>query len=125
MAQGLLAGALPRRWAHVQGVAGKAERVAASLALSGDVLVAAAWLHDVGYAPEVTDTGYTAAAEAIGHAAGTEGWPCVVKIIRGERQTGCDVGVCLVRLAGFEPATRCLEGSRRLARRGPPVASQL
>src|SRR5215471_631472 len=58
VAQGLLSDALPRRWAHVQGVAGKAERMAASLALSGDVLVAAAWLHDVGYAPEVTDTGF-------------------------------------------------------------------
>ena len=57
-ARGLLAKALPRRWAHVQGVAGKAERVAASLAVSGEVLVAAAWLHDVGYAPDVVDTGF-------------------------------------------------------------------
>ena len=57
MARGLLAEALPRRWAHVQGVAGKAQRVAASLALS-EALVAAAWLHDVGYAPDVTDTGF-------------------------------------------------------------------
>lgn len=52
VAQGLLAEALPRRWAHVQGVAKKAEGVAASLALSDEALVAAAWLHDVGYAPE-------------------------------------------------------------------------
>ena len=58
MARGLLAEALPRRWTHVQGVAGKAERVAAFLALSDGVLVAAAWLHDVGYAPEVADTGF-------------------------------------------------------------------
>jgi putative nucleotidyltransferase with HDIG domain len=58
VARGLLAEALPRRWAHVQGVAGKAESVAASLALSGETLVAAAWLHDVGYAPDVTDTGF-------------------------------------------------------------------
>jgi HD domain len=58
VARGLLAEALPRRWAHVQGVAEKAERVAASLALSDGALVAAAWLHDVGYAPEVTDTGF-------------------------------------------------------------------
>ncbi len=34
-ARSLLEEALPRRWAHVQGVAGKAESVAASLTLSG------------------------------------------------------------------------------------------
>jgi hypothetical protein len=56
-AEGLLAEALPRRWAHVQGVAGQASRVAASLAL-GEVLVVAAWLHDIGYAPRVADTGF-------------------------------------------------------------------
>ena len=58
VARGLLAEALPRRWAHVQGVAAKAERAAASLTLSGEALVAAAWLHDVGYAPDVMDTGF-------------------------------------------------------------------
>jgi putative nucleotidyltransferase with HDIG domain len=58
MARGLLAETLPRRWAHVQGVAGKAEYVAASLSLNGEALVAAAWLHDVGYAPDVIDTGF-------------------------------------------------------------------
>jgi putative nucleotidyltransferase with HDIG domain len=42
----------------VQGVAGKAEQVAASLSLDGQALVAAAWLHDVGYAPDVIDTGF-------------------------------------------------------------------
>jgi hypothetical protein len=58
MARGALAEALPRRWDHVQGVAGKAERVSASLALSGDVLVSAAWLHDIGYAPDIVETGF-------------------------------------------------------------------
>ena len=42
----------------MQGVAETAERVAAFLALSDGALVAAAWLHDVGYAPEVADTGF-------------------------------------------------------------------
>ena len=35
-----------------------------------------------------------------------------------------DLLVCLVRLAGFEPATRCLEGSRSVQlsyRRRPPI----
>jgi HD domain len=58
MARCVLAEALPRRWEHVQGVAGKAERVSAALALSGDVLVSAAWLHDIGYAPGVVATGF-------------------------------------------------------------------
>lgn len=58
MARDLLAEPMPRRWAHVKGVAGKAERVAASLALTDEALVAAGWLHDVGYAPMVTDTGF-------------------------------------------------------------------
>jgi hypothetical protein len=58
MARCVLAEALPRRWQHVQGVAGKAERVSASLALSGDVLVAAAWVHDIGYAPELLAAGF-------------------------------------------------------------------
>jgi hypothetical protein len=58
MARVALAKVLPRRWEHVQGVADKAERVSASLALSGDVLVSAAWLHDVGYAPELLSTGF-------------------------------------------------------------------
>ena len=31
---------------------------AASLALSGDVLVSAAWLHDIGYAPDVLESGF-------------------------------------------------------------------
>jgi putative nucleotidyltransferase with HDIG domain len=58
MARSTLAVPLPRRWEHVQGVAGKAERVAASLALSSEVLVTAAWLHDIGYAPDVAETGF-------------------------------------------------------------------
>jgi putative nucleotidyltransferase with HDIG domain len=58
IARSILAEALPRRWKHVQGVASKAHRVAASLALSREVLVSAAWLHDIGYAPGVVDTGF-------------------------------------------------------------------
>jgi putative nucleotidyltransferase with HDIG domain len=58
MARCVLAEALPRRWEHVQGVAGKAKRVSASLALSGEVLGSAAWLHDIGYAPEAVAKGF-------------------------------------------------------------------
>jgi hypothetical protein len=57
-AENLLAQALPRRWVHVQAVAAKALRVS-NLFLDDErhVLVAAAWLHDVGYASEVAASG--------------------------------------------------------------------
>ncbi|RLK61164.1 HD domain-containing protein [Actinokineospora cianjurensis] len=49
---------LGRRWDHVRGVARRAEglRAAVGGGASGDVLVAAAWVHDVGYAPEIGRT---------------------------------------------------------------------
>lgn len=57
-ARRLLALHLPRRWAHTSGVARRAEQVARVLpAEERDVLVAAAWLHDIGYAAELVDTG--------------------------------------------------------------------
>ncbi|MCM3849556.1 phosphohydrolase [Pseudonocardia sp. DR1-2] len=55
MAERLLAIALPRRWSHVQGVASRAEVVGPHL-VGGPVLVAACWLHDVGYAPDLAAT---------------------------------------------------------------------
>ena len=59
LARELLADTLPGRWCHVQAVGRQAERI-------GDRVVgedaatsaAAAWLHDVGYAPAVVDTGF-------------------------------------------------------------------
>ncbi|MFY1696330.1 MULTISPECIES: HD domain-containing protein [unclassified Solwaraspora] len=58
LAEERLAAALPRRWRHVQAVAGKAGEVSHVLdPADAEVLVAAAWLHDVGYAPGVADTG--------------------------------------------------------------------
>lgn len=60
-AQGLvaakLAAALPRRWKHVRSVARRARWVAEVLSLPDD-LVVAAWLHDIGYAPDLVDTGF-------------------------------------------------------------------
>ena len=48
---------LPRRWAHVQGVAARVRSLAPVLGTDADLLEAAAWLHDIGYAPGVTVTG--------------------------------------------------------------------
>jgi len=57
LAETRLAAALPRRWRHVQSVALRAAWAADRLSLPGD-LVAAAWLHDIGYAPELAVTGF-------------------------------------------------------------------
>jgi putative nucleotidyltransferase with HDIG domain len=57
-ARRLLAKPLPRRWAHTQGVAATARTLAPVLGRDGDLLTAAAWLHDIGYAPDVADTGF-------------------------------------------------------------------
>ena len=48
---------LPRRWAHVQGVAARARSLAPVLGADAELLEAAAWLHDIGYAPDLAATG--------------------------------------------------------------------
>jgi hypothetical protein len=57
VARALLQESLPRRWAHVQGVAARARGLAPVLGADADLLEAAAWLHDIGYAPGLTLTG--------------------------------------------------------------------
>ena len=57
LAEELLAEPLPRRWAHSQGVGHLAELLADILAEDAELLAAAAWLHDIGYAPELVKTG--------------------------------------------------------------------
>ncbi|HEX6497764.1 MAG TPA: HD domain-containing protein [Micromonosporaceae bacterium] len=58
IAEGLLAKPLPRRWSHVQAVAAKSNKIRSILSQQDQtVLVAAAWLHDIGYSPSVTETG--------------------------------------------------------------------
>ncbi len=58
LAKRLLEKPLPRRWAHTQGVAARAESLAAILGHEADTVTAAAYLHDVGYSPELVDTGF-------------------------------------------------------------------
>jgi hypothetical protein len=57
LARALLADSLPRRWSHVQGVAARARTLMPSLGPDADLIEAAAWLHDIGYAPELVVTG--------------------------------------------------------------------
>ncbi|MFF7130788.1 HD domain-containing protein [Streptomyces sp. NPDC008196] len=50
---------LGNRWLHTQAVAARAGEVAPAVSKEDrDLLVAAAWLHDIGYAPELRDTGF-------------------------------------------------------------------
>jgi putative nucleotidyltransferase with HDIG domain len=58
LARKLLEGPLPRRWAHVQGVAAQARSLAPMLGDDADLLEAAAYLHDIGYAPDLAKTGF-------------------------------------------------------------------
>src|ERR1035441_2967355 len=58
LAQVLLQEPLPRRWARVQGVAAQARNLAPVLGADADLLEAAAWLHDIGYAPGIAGTGF-------------------------------------------------------------------
>jgi hypothetical protein len=58
IARKLLQIPLPRRWAHSQGVAAQARSLAPILGNDADLLEAAAWLHDVGYSPDLVDTGF-------------------------------------------------------------------
>ncbi|MFG2629694.1 HD domain-containing protein [Streptomyces sp. NPDC048473] len=58
LAEAELRGPLPRRWAHSQGVAGRAAELAEVLGDDAGMLVSAAVLHDVGYAPRLAVTGF-------------------------------------------------------------------
>jgi hypothetical protein len=61
-ARGIAFGFLHRdsdRWLHVQAVAARADELRPAVAVEdGDLLVTAAWLHDIGYSPALRDTGF-------------------------------------------------------------------
>ena len=68
---------LDRRWRHVQEVAAQAEVLSAALPeAEREDLISAAWLHDIGYSPELTDTGLHALDGA--RYLRCEGWPARV-----------------------------------------------
>lgn len=58
LAEALLAEPLPRRWAHTQGVAATARRLAPVLGDDAALIETAAWLHDIGYAPSLARVGF-------------------------------------------------------------------
>lgn len=58
-AERLMSEELPRRWRHVQAVARTATGVSSAVGPTDrDVLIASAWLHDIGYGNELVDTGF-------------------------------------------------------------------
>jgi hypothetical protein len=58
LANSLLAARLPRRWAHTRGVAGQARRIRSLLGNDAEQVEAAAWLHDIGYSPDLVSSGF-------------------------------------------------------------------
>lgn len=58
LAKAKLATQLPQRWLHVHGVGIQAKRIAPAFGDDADNLVAACWLHDIGYAPILAYTGF-------------------------------------------------------------------
>jgi hypothetical protein len=57
LAADLLARQLPQRWTHVQAVTLRAKTLDPLMGDDADLLAAAAWLHDIGYSPEIAITG--------------------------------------------------------------------
>jgi putative nucleotidyltransferase with HDIG domain len=53
-----LLGGMGNRWRHTRGVAHRAADMAHALGLDPDLLVAAGWLHDIGYADAAKVTGF-------------------------------------------------------------------
>ncbi|BCY07356.1 HDIG domain-containing metalloprotein [Actinoplanes sp. L3-i22] len=53
-----LIGGMGNRWLHTTGVAERAAGLAGPLGVDGDLLTAAAWLHDIGYAEATIGTGF-------------------------------------------------------------------
>lgn len=76
LAERHLAKVLPLRWRHSQMVAATAAEYSARLALDPNLVVAAAWLHDVGYASALEDTGFHPIDGA--RYLQREGWPAQV-----------------------------------------------
>jgi hypothetical protein len=58
LARRLLEAPLPIRWSHTQGVGSKAEAIAHIVGDDADLLISAAWLHDIGYSPDLARSGF-------------------------------------------------------------------
>jgi hypothetical protein len=110
-ARRLLAKSLPRRWAHTQGVAAAARTLTPVLGRDSDLLTAAAWLHDIGYAPDVADTGFHPldGARHLRDAEGAGGMLCrLVAHHSCAINEAAERGLALEMTREFQPARRDL-----------------
>ncbi|GAA5156367.1 hypothetical protein GCM10023321_32000 [Pseudonocardia eucalypti] len=97
-------GPLGRRWLHVQAVARRAEELASAVPVEQrPVLVAAAWLHAIGYSPRLCHTGFHPLDGA--RYLRAEGWPPVVVSLvahhSGARFEAAERGLAHTLLAEF------------------------
>ncbi|MET0426618.1 MAG: HD domain-containing protein [Actinoplanes sp.] len=93
LAQSVLAD-LPERWQHTVGVAFRAVELADSLdeSADADILVAAAWLHDIGYAPALRETGFHPLDGA--RYLNRHGWPArLCGLVAHHSEAGCVAAV--------------------------------
>jgi hypothetical protein len=58
IARDLLEEPLPRRWSHVRGVAATARTLSSLLGDDAGLVISAAWLHDIGYSPQIAHAGF-------------------------------------------------------------------
>jgi len=80
---------LPERWQHTAGVAGRAAELAAALGESPEVLVTAAWLHDIGYGEACRDTGFHPLDGA--RYLDRHGWPARISALVAHHSGACYV----------------------------------
>jgi putative nucleotidyltransferase with HDIG domain len=93
LAQSLLVN-LPERWRHTVGVAHRAAELADTLdePADADLLVAAAWLHDIGYADALRDTGFHPLDGA--RYLNRHGWPArICGLVAHHSEAGCVAAV--------------------------------
>lgn len=89
---------LPERWSHTVGVARRAERLCAAVGeAEREVVVAAAWLHDVGYAEPLRDTGFHPLDGA--RHLDRRDWPARIAALVAHHSGACFVA----RARGLEP----------------------
>ena len=95
---------MPGRWRHTVGVARRAEELGVTLdeADDPDVLTAAAWLHDIGYAPALRATGFHP-LDGARHLL-SQGWPAPIAALVARHSDAADVAAVRglsAQLAGF------------------------
>jgi putative nucleotidyltransferase with HDIG domain len=76
LAKALLSDELPMRWLHTQRVAATAAVLAAGLQ-QADIVITSAWLHDIGYASRLIDSGFHPLDGA--RYLRREGWPAEIQ----------------------------------------------